>query len=175
MNVLLVSDWAKAIPRFRRQGRLISVSAVPLDAGTEIWRTCRHVGASLRALHGLPEGIGRFLPCRAGANHCLHHTGWEPRSGKQWRNPLLDELLRLFGFRAGVGSDLLRRELKLGLGIARLPLRMKYPLGLCLGLGVRPLESQVGLRMLVRVWLMAVCLVMGLLGGGCKVLEVSGR
>ena len=27
-------------------------------------------GAMLRALSGLPYGLGRFIPCHLGANHC---------------------------------------------------------------------------------------------------------
>ena len=32
----------------------------------------------LRALQSLPGSLGRFLPCRIGANHCrLRSVGWE--------------------------------------------------------------------------------------------------
>ena len=35
-------------------------------------------GAMIRALSGLPGGLGRFLPCRIGANHCrLRSIGWK--------------------------------------------------------------------------------------------------
>ena len=35
-----------------------------------MWRACRFLGALLRALEGLPGGLGRFLLCRIGAHHC---------------------------------------------------------------------------------------------------------
>ena len=43
-------------------GRPISVSTVPCAPGIDIWRSCRFVGCSMRALRGLPRGIGRFAP-----------------------------------------------------------------------------------------------------------------
>ena len=51
-----------AIPRHRRVGRPISVSAVPFGPGIDIWRSCRFFGAIFRALRMLPGGLGRFLP-----------------------------------------------------------------------------------------------------------------
>ena len=83
--LILYELWAgerlvleKAVPRFCRAGRSISVSAVPFGPGTDIWRSCRYVGALSRALVGLPGGIRRFVPCDVGANHCrLRHLGWE--------------------------------------------------------------------------------------------------
>ena len=54
------------------------VSAVPAGPSIDIWRSCRFLGAMFRALGGLPGGLGRFLPCRIGANHCrLRSIGWE--------------------------------------------------------------------------------------------------
>ena len=71
-------SWKKAYPRYRRPGRPISVSAVPFGPGTDIWRSCRLIGALFRVLCALPGGIGRFMPCDIGAKHCrLRHTGWE--------------------------------------------------------------------------------------------------
>ena len=84
--LILYELWAgerlllgKAVPLYRRPGRPISVSAVPLGPGTDIWRSCRFIGALCRALCALPGGsIGRFMPCDIGANHCrLLHIGWE--------------------------------------------------------------------------------------------------
>ena len=67
-----------AVPRYRRPGRSISVSAVPFGPGTDIWRSCRFLGASFRGLRDLPFGLRRFVPCDIGANHCrLRHIGWE--------------------------------------------------------------------------------------------------
>ena len=41
----LVSE--KAVPRYRRPGHPISVSVVPCGPGTDIWRSCRFIGALL--------------------------------------------------------------------------------------------------------------------------------
>ena len=60
----------EAIPEAKRIGRSISVSVVPFGPNTHIWRSCRFIGALFRALCGLPGGIGRFIPCQLGANHC---------------------------------------------------------------------------------------------------------
>ena len=68
----------KAHPRYFRPGRPISVSAVPFRPGIDIWRSCRFIGAMMRSLCLLPGGLGRFVPCSVGANHCrLRHLGWE--------------------------------------------------------------------------------------------------
>ena len=68
----------KAHPRYLRPGRPISVSAVPFGPGIDIWRSCRVIGAMVRSLCMLPGGLGRFVPCSIGANHCrLWHIGWE--------------------------------------------------------------------------------------------------
>ena len=83
--LILYELWAgerlrleKAHPRYLRPGRQISVSAVPFGPGIDIWRSCRFVGALMRALCLLPGGLGRFVPCSIGANHCrLRHLGWE--------------------------------------------------------------------------------------------------
>ena len=67
----------KAVPRCKRVDRPISVSAVPFGPGIDIRRSCRLLGAMLRALCVLPGGLGRFLPCAIGANHSrLRHIGW---------------------------------------------------------------------------------------------------
>ena len=64
-----------ACTRYRRLGRPNSVSAVPLGPGIDIWRSCRFIGGLTCAL---PGGLGRFLPCGIGADHCrLRHIGWE--------------------------------------------------------------------------------------------------
>ena len=47
------------------------MSAVPFGLVIDLWRSCRFIGA-------LPGGIGRFMPCSIGANHCgLGHVGWK--------------------------------------------------------------------------------------------------
>ena len=83
--LILYKLWAgerlvleKVLPRYRRPGRPISVSAVPFGPGIDIWRSCRFIGALVRALCALPGGVGRFMPCDIGANPCrLRHIGWE--------------------------------------------------------------------------------------------------
>ena len=83
--LILYELWAgerlsleKATPRYLRPGRPISVSAVPFGPGIDIWRSCRFIGALMRSLCLLPGGLGRFVTCSIGANHCrLRHIGWE--------------------------------------------------------------------------------------------------
>ena len=58
--------------------RPISVSAVPVGPSIDIWRSCRFLGTLLRSLLEMPGELGRFLPCRIGANHCrLRSICWE--------------------------------------------------------------------------------------------------
>ena len=96
----------KAVPRYRRPGRPISVWAVPLGPGIDIWlylvtrphvranrpisissvpvsegveirRRCKFISGLVRALAKLPGGSGRFLPCRVGTSMSrLRHLGW---------------------------------------------------------------------------------------------------
>ena len=83
--LILYERWAgerlrleDSLPKFRRPGRSISVSAAPLCLDTQIWKLCRLLGNMLRALAKLPGGLGRFIPGRIGANHgWLRHVGWE--------------------------------------------------------------------------------------------------
>ena len=83
--LILYELWAgerlvleKAHPRYLRPGRPISVSAVLFGPIIDIWRSCRFIGAMMRSLCLLPGGLGRFVPCSIGANHCrLRHVGWE--------------------------------------------------------------------------------------------------
>ena len=94
----------KAHPRYLRPGRPISVSAVPFGPGIDIWRSCRFFGALMRSLCMLPGGLGRFVPCSIGANHCrLRQVGWErcshgltSRRRESASVPFLDQLLPLF-------------------------------------------------------------------------------
>ena len=110
-----------AVPRRRRVGRPISMSAVPVGPGIDIWRSCRFFGAIFRALRLLPGGLGRFLPGCIGANHGrLRHIGWEKCSHGLTSRPretssvcFLDELLVLFGYPAASGVDLLAGNLPL--------------------------------------------------------------
>ena len=110
-----------SVPKSRRLYRPISVSAVPAGPSNDIWRSCRFLGAMLRALGGLPGGLGRFLPCRIGANHCrLRSIGWERCGHGLTSRPLeasdagfLDDLLSLFGYPAGSGQSLVDGSLRM--------------------------------------------------------------
>ena len=149
--LILYEQWAgerlcleSAIPRHRRVGRPISVSAVPFGPGIDIWRSCRFLGAIFRALRMLPGGLGRFLPGGIGANHGrLRHIGWEkcchgltsrPReTSSVW---FLDELLILFGYSAASGADLLAGTLPLRYSLR--VLLVGSLLGACLRMAVLP-------------------------------------
>ena len=104
-----------AVPRYRRPGRSISVLAVPFGPGTDIWRSCRFIGALFRGLRDLPSGLRRFVPCDIGANHCrLRHIGWErcghgltSRPRESASEDLLNRLLVLFGYPSGSAAALL--------------------------------------------------------------------
>ena len=111
--LILCELWAgerlvleSALPLFRRPGRPISVSAVPFGPGIDIWRSCWFMGALMRSVCTLLGGIGRFVRCRIGANHCrLRHVGWEKCGHGLASRPqetagvtFLDELLVLFRY-----------------------------------------------------------------------------
>ena len=132
--LLLYVLWAgerlsleKAHPRYLRPGRPISVSAVPFGPGIDIWRSCRFIGAVMRSLCLLPGGLGRFVPCSIGANHCrLRHIGWEKRGHgltsrprESASEPFLDENLRLFNYPPGSTRALLAGTLPLRYCAAR--------------------------------------------------------
>ena len=108
--LILYELWAgerlsteKAHPRYLRPGRPISVSAVTCGPGIDIRRSCRFIGAMMKSLCLLPGGLGRFVPCSIGANHCgLRHVGWErcshgftSRPRESASGPFLDQLLQL--------------------------------------------------------------------------------
>ena len=113
----------KAVPRYRRPGRSISVSAVPFGPGTDIWRSCRFLGALFRGLRDLPFGLRRFVPCDIGANHCrLRHIGWErcghgltSRPRESSSEDFLNRLLVLFGYPDGSAAALLAGVLPFGI------------------------------------------------------------
>ena len=83
--LILYEKWAgerlrveDSIPKYRRSGRPISVSAAPLCPDVDIWRLCQYLGRMMRALCRLPGGLGRFIPGRTGTYHSrLRHIGWE--------------------------------------------------------------------------------------------------
>ena len=110
-----------AVPHGRREGRPISVSAVPVGPGIDIWRSCRFLGSVFRFLGTLPGGLGRFLTCQIGAHHCRsRHLGWEKCGHGLTSRPretsdpaFLDSLLEVFGYPARSGRLLLAGELPL--------------------------------------------------------------
>ena len=120
--LILYEVWAgerleleKAVPRYRRPGRSISVSAVPFGPGTGIWRSSWFIGALFRGLRDLFLGLWRFVPCDIGANHCrLRHIGWErcghgltSRPRESASEDFLNRLLVLFGYPSGFAAALL--------------------------------------------------------------------
>ena len=127
----------KAHPRYLRPGRPISVSPVPFGPGIDIWRSCRFIGALMRSRCLLPGGLGRFVPCSTGANHCkLRHIDWEKcghgltsRPRESVSELFLDELLGLFRCPPGSGRALLAGTLLLRYCAARFA--CKTPLGDC--------------------------------------------
>ena len=136
--LILYELWAgerlsleKATPRYLRPGRPISVSAVPFGPGIDIWRSCRFIGALMRSLCFLPGGLGRFVPCSIGANHCrLRHIGWEKcghgltsRTREIASEVFPNELLGLFRYPPGSGRALLAGTLSLRYCAARFACR----------------------------------------------------
>ena len=83
--------------------------------GIDIWRSCRLIGAPMRSVCTLPSGIGRFVHCRIGADHCrLRHIGWEKCGRGLASRPretasvaFLDELLIFFKYPPGCAPALL--------------------------------------------------------------------
>ena len=139
--LILYEHWAgerfvleKAHPRYLRPGRPISVSAVPFGPGVDIWRSCRFIGAMMRSLCMLPGGLGRFVPCSIGANHCqLRHLGWErcshwltSRPHESASGPFLDQLLLLFHYPPRSSGALLAGSLPLQYCSARFASRTPF-------------------------------------------------
>ena len=109
----------------------ISVSVVPFGPGIDIWRSCRFIGALMRSLCLLPGGLGRFVSCSVGTDHCrLRHIGREkcghgltsgPRESAS--EPFFNELLGLFQYPPGSGRALLAGTLPLRYCAARFACR----------------------------------------------------
>ena len=105
----------KAQPRYLRPGRQFSVSAISFGPGINIWRSCRFIGAMMRSFCLLPGGLGRFVPCSIGADHCgFRQIGWEKcghgltsRPRESASEPFLNELLLLFSYPRGSARALL--------------------------------------------------------------------
>ena len=131
----------------------------------------------MSALCALPGGLGRFLPCNIGANHCrLRHVGWEKCGHGLTSRPketssahFLSERPVLFGYPPKSGRALLERTLPLTCRAARFA--RKVPLGDFLLLGMLlawllNVEKKLALCMLLLVlmlpavlWLWVVVLV----------------
>ena len=133
----------KSYPRYTRPRRPNSAPAVPLGPGIDIWPSCRFAGALMRSLCTLPGGLGRFIPCAIGANHCrLRHIGWErcgdgltSRPRESASDAFLNELLQLFRCPPGSVPTLLCWLLCF-LGIALYGLQVRSLLGVCQFLGM---------------------------------------
>ena len=125
--LILYERWAGerpalelAVPKFRRGGRPISVSAVRVGPSIDIWRSCGLFGSLLRALYQLLGGLGRFIPCRIGADHCrLRGLRWEQYGHGLTSGPrqvaevgFLDDLLVLFGYPTHSGAELVAGTLR---------------------------------------------------------------
>ena len=148
--LILYELWAgerlsleKAVPRHRRVGRPISVSAVPFGPGIDIWRSCRFFRAIFRALSLLPGGLGRYIPGSIGANHSrLRHIGWDKCSHGLSSRPretssvwFLDELLVFFlGIHLPLVLVCLQGPYLLGFSLR--VLLGEFLLGACLGMAV---------------------------------------
>ena len=89
--------------------------------GIDIWRSCRFIGAMMRSLCLLPGGLGRFVPCSIGSNHCrLRHLVWErcchgltSRPRESASSSFWDQLLLLFRYPPGSSGALLNGSLPL--------------------------------------------------------------
>ena len=135
MELLILYElWAgerleleKGVPRYRRPGRSISVSAYPFGPGTDIWRSCMFISALFPGLRDLPLGLRRFVPCDIGANHCrLRHIGSErcghgltSRPRESSPEDFSNRLLVLFGYPVGSAAALLAGVLPLRYCCAR--------------------------------------------------------
>ena len=113
--------WKRLILAICGQDAPISVSAVRFGPGIDNWRSCRFIGALMRSLCLLPGGLGSFVPCSLGANHCgLRQIGWEKcgrgltsRPRESASEPFLNELLILFNYPPGSARALLAGTLHL--------------------------------------------------------------
>ena len=110
-----------SIPKYRRPGRPISVSAAPLCPDADVRNLCQFLATMMCALCRLPGGIGRFIPGRIGTNHSrLRHIGWQKCCHGFTCRPLetssegaLSDLLSLPGYPSGSGAAVLGGTLRL--------------------------------------------------------------
>ena len=126
--LILFERWAGEevglgnVSKLRRLHRQISVTTVLVGPSIDMWRSCRFLGAMIRALIWPPWwfGVG-FLPCRIGANHCrLRSIGWERCGHGLTSRPLeasgsgfLDDLLPLCGYPSGSSQSLIDGSLRM--------------------------------------------------------------
>ena len=83
--LILYEKWAGerlrvefSVPKYRRPGRPISVSAAAVCPDAERRNFCQFLATMMRALCRLPGGIGRFILGRIGSDHSrLRHVGWQ--------------------------------------------------------------------------------------------------
>ena len=111
--LVLYERWAgerlvlqRSVPKFRRPGRPISVSAATGGHGIHIWKLCQHLAGMVRGLRLLLGGVCRFFPGRVGGNHeRLRPFGWEKcghgltcRPRETCGEGFLDDVLQLLGY-----------------------------------------------------------------------------
>ena len=95
-----------------------------VSEGIEIGQGCQLISSLVGALGKLPDGVGRFLPCRVGSHMSrLRHLGWEHCSHGLTSRPLeschhqcLKAVCGIFGYPAGAAAaaaELLDGTLKL--------------------------------------------------------------
>ena len=95
-----------------------------------------------RALRSMPGGVGRFLSCSVGANHCrLRHTEWEKSGHGLTTRPretaseeFLSEMLYLFRCPPRSAAALL--EVLFLFGTVQVGLLVGFPLGASLLMGM---------------------------------------
>ena len=103
-----------SIPKYRRPGRPISVSAAPLCPDAEKRNLCQFCNYDARVMSSSGR-IGRFIPGRIGTNQSrFRHIGWQQCCHGPTCRPLetsnegaLSDLLSLLGYPSGSGAALL--------------------------------------------------------------------
>ena len=131
--LIMYELWAGERLSLRKGSPSSSSSKAPnFSVGCSYWSRHRYlallsIGALMRALCLLPGGLGHFVPCAIGANHCrLLHIGWEKcghgltsRPRESASELFLNELLTLFRYPPKSGRALLNGTLPLRYCAAR--------------------------------------------------------
>ena len=123
--------WRKLFLVLLGQGAQFQCRLFLLVQALIFWHSCRFTGALMRSLCLLAGGLGRFVPCSIGANHCrLRHIGCErcrhgltSRLRESASEPFLSELLQLFYYPPWSARALLAGTLPLRYCAARFATR----------------------------------------------------